>query len=166
MRTTTAQTRRPTDGPRQWWALAGFAAAVFAAAALGSLAVSGAATEYATLDRPGWAPPSWLFGPVWTALYVMIALTGWLAWRRAGFGPALVAWVVQLVLNAAWTPLFFGAGWYGLAFTEVTLLWLAIGGTVLLFRRVSTLAAVLLLPYWAWVTFAATLNFSIWRLNG
>ncbi|PMR60142.1 tryptophan-rich sensory protein [Verrucosispora sp. ts21] len=166
MRMTTARTRQPTRGARQWWALAGFAVAVFAAAALGSLAVTGTSAEYASLDQPGWAPPPWLFGPVWTVLYAMIAVAGWLVWRRVGFGPALIAWVVQLVLNAAWTPLFFGAGQYGLAFVEIVVLWLAIGVTVLLFRRVSTLATGLLLPYWAWVTFAAALNYSIWQLNG
>lgn len=166
MRMTTAPTRPSTGGPRQWWALAGFAVAVFVVAALGSLTVSGSSAEYASLDRPGWAPPSWLFGPVWTVLYAMIAVAGWLAWRRAGFGPAVLAWVVQLALNAAWTPLFFGAGRYGLAFVEIVVLWLAIGVTVLLFQRVSTLAAALLLPYWAWVTFAAALNYSIWRSTG
>ncbi|TCB95777.1 tryptophan-rich sensory protein [Micromonospora zingiberis] len=166
MRMTTARTRRSTGGARRWWALAGFAVAVIAAAAVGNLAVSGAAAEYATLDRPGWAPPSWLFGPVWTVLYAMIAVAGWLVWRRVGFAPALIVWAMQLVLNAAWTPLFFGAGRYGLAFAEIVLLWLAIGATVLLFRRVHAVAAALLLPYWAWVTFAAALNYSIWRLNG
>ncbi|MEU5548949.1 MULTISPECIES: TspO/MBR family protein [unclassified Micromonospora] len=164
MRTSASDTRR--GGARQWWALAGFAAAVIAAAVIGNLAAVGAADEYRSVEQPSWAPPSWLFGPVWTLLYVTIALAGWLVWRRVGFGPAVLAWVVQLALNAAWTPLFFGAGRYGLAFAEIVLLWLAIGVTVLLFRRVSTAAAVLLLPYWAWVTFAAALNYSIWQLNG
>lgn len=163
MRTTAEQTRR-RDATR-WWALAGFAVAVLAAAAIGNLAASGAAAEYTSLDRPSWSPPSWLFGPVWTALYVTIALAAWLVWRRVGFGPALGAWAVQLVLNAAWTPLFFAGGRYGLAFAEIVLLWLAIGVTVLLFARASRAAAALLLPYWAWVTFAAALNYSIWQLN-
>ncbi|QOC90627.1 TspO/MBR family protein [Micromonospora craniellae] len=163
MRTSANDTRR--GGARRWWALAGFAAAVGVAAALGNLAAAGAADEYRSIEQPAWAPPSWLFGPVWTVLYVTIALAGWLVWRRVGLGPAVLAWVVQLVLNAAWTPLFFGAGRYGLAFAEIVLLWLAIGVTILLFRRISTAAAVLLLPYWAWVTFAAALNYSIWQLN-
>ncbi|PZF98455.1 TspO/MBR family protein [Micromonospora endophytica] len=166
MRTTAEHSGQHTRADRRWWALAGFAAAVVAAAAVGSLAAQGAAGEYASIAQPGWAPPSWLFGPVWTVLYVMIALAGWLAWRRAGFGPALAAWVAQLVLNAAWTPLFFGAGQYGLAFAEIIVLWLAIGLTVLLFWRVSRPAAALMLPYWAWVTFAAALNYSVWQLNG
>lgn len=79
--------------------------------------------------------------------------------------PALWAWTAQLVLNAIWTPLFFGAGRYGLAFAEIVLMWLAIGLTVVLFARVSRVAAALMLPYWAWVTFAAALNLSIWQLN-
>ncbi|MCM0674331.1 tryptophan-rich sensory protein [Micromonospora phytophila] len=156
---------RRSDGARRWWALAGFGVAVFAAAAIGGLGVGGTSAEYASLEQPAWAPPSWLFGPVWTVLYAMIAVAGWLVWRRVGFGPALWAWTAQLVLNAIWTPLFFGAGRYGLAFAEILLMWAAIGVTVLLFARVSRPAALLMLPYWAWVTFAAALNFSIWQLN-
>ncbi|MDT0529929.1 TspO/MBR family protein [Micromonospora sp. DSM 115977] len=155
-----------TGGARQWWALLGFGAAVFVAAAIGGLGVQGTSAEYASLEQPAWAPPSWLFGPVWSLLYAMIAVAGWLVWRRVGFGPALWAWVAQLVLNALWTPLFFGAGRYGLAFAEILLMWVAIGVTVALFRRVSRPATLLMLPYWAWVTFAAALNFAIWRLNG
>ncbi|MFG1885295.1 TspO/MBR family protein [Micromonospora sp. NPDC049102] len=156
---------RPASGRRSRWALAGFAAAVFVAAAIGGLGVRGTTDEYASLRQPDWAPPSWLFGPVWTVLYALIAVAGWLAWRRVGFSPALWAWTAQLVLNAIWTPLFFGAGRYGLAFAEIVVMWLAIGLTVVLFARVSRVAAALLLPYWAWVTFAAALNLSIWRLN-
>ncbi|MEH0983182.1 TspO/MBR family protein [Micromonospora sp. CPCC 205556] len=154
-----------THGARTWWALLGFGAAVTVAAAIGGLGVQGTADEYASLRQPDWAPPSWLFGPVWTVLYALIAIAGWLVWRRVGFGPALYAWIAQLVLNAIWTPLFFGAGRYGLAFAEIVLMWLAIGVTVLLFQRISRPAAALMLPYWAWVAFAAALNFTIWRLN-
>ncbi|MGV9215387.1 TspO/MBR family protein [Micromonospora sp. RB23] len=156
---------RPISGRRSRWALAAFAAAVFVAAAIGGLGVQGTSDEYASLRQPDWAPPSWLFGPVWTVLYALIAVAGWLVWRRVGFSPALWAWTAQLVLNAIWTPLFFGAGRYGLAFAEIVVMWLAIGLTVVLFARVSRVAAALLLPYWAWVTFAAALNLSIWRLN-
>ncbi|MFI5929373.1 TspO/MBR family protein [Micromonospora sp. NPDC051543] len=155
----------PTSGRRSRWALAAFAAAVFVAAAIGGLGVRGTTDEYASLRQPDWAPPSWLFGPVWTVLYALIAVAGWLIWRRVGFSPALWAWSAQLVLNAIWTPLFFGAGQYGLAFAEIVVMWLAIGLTVVLFARVSRVAAALLLPYWAWVSFAAALNLSIWRLN-
>ena len=106
-----------------------------------------------------------MFGPVWTVLYIAIAVAGWLVWRRVGWGPALAVYAVQLALNAAWTPLFFGAGAYGLALVEILVMWLAIGATVVLFWRVSRPAALLLVPYWAWVTFATALNFAIWRLN-
>ncbi|MEU4334730.1 TspO/MBR family protein [Micromonospora lupini] len=156
---------RPASGRRSRLALAGFAAAVFVAAAIGGLGVQGTTDEYASLRQPAWAPPSWLFGPVWTVLYALIAIAGWLVWRRVGFSPALWAWTAQLVLNAIWTPLFFGAGQYGLAFAEIVLMWLAIGVTVALFSRVSRVATALLLPYWAWVTFAAALNLSIWQSN-
>ncbi|WP_410811571.1 TspO/MBR family protein [Micromonospora sp. 067-2] len=160
-----SQRTRTRSGGRSWWALAGFAAAVFVAAAVGALGVQGTTEEYANLRQPGWAPPSWLFGPVWTLLYALIAVAGWLVWRRVGFSAPLWAWSAQLVLNAIWTPLFFGAGRYGLAFAEIVAMWLAIGLTVVLFARVRRVAAALLLPYWAWVTFAAALNLSIWRLN-
>lgn len=154
--------RRPSG---QLWALGGFALAVLITALVGGLAAADAGSRYAELARPDWAPPSWLFGPVWTVLYVMIAISGWLVWRRAGFGPALIAYAVQLVLNAAWTPLFFAAGRFGWAFADIVALWLAIGTTVVLFARISRAAAWLLVPYWLWVTFAAALNFSIWQLN-
>ncbi|GHJ45833.1 putative TspO/MBR-related protein precursor [Catellatospora sp. TT07R-123] len=150
---------------RQWWVLAGFAAAVALVALVGGLAVARPADDYAALARPGWAPPAWVFGPVWTLLYAMIALAGWLVWRAVGWGPQLVPYAIQLVLNAAWTPLFFGAGLRGAALVDIVALWLAIGATVAVFRKVSPVAAWLLVPYWLWVTFATALNFSIWQLN-
>lgn len=153
------------NGRREWLALAAFGAAVLVTAAIGGLAVRGTTSEYQRLEQPAWAPPSWLFGPVWTTLYVLIAVAGWLVWRRVGWSPALWAYVIQLVLNAIWTPIFFGAGRYGLALVDIVILWVAIGVTVALFWRVSRPAAALMLPYWAWVTFATALNFEIWRLN-
>lgn len=152
-------------GAGQWWMLAGFVAAVVVTAGIGVLGVDGTSAEYRSLEQPAWAPPSWLFGPVWTALYAMIALAGWLAWRRAGFGPALTVYAVQLGLNAIWTPLFFGAGRYGLALLDIALLWVLIGVTVALFWRIWRPAALLLVPYWAWVSYATALNASIWYLN-
>jgi tryptophan-rich sensory protein len=142
--------------------LAGFAAAAAAAALIGVLGVSGTSAEYQSLAQPSWAPPSWLFGPVWTVLYVMIAVAGWLVWRRAGWTTALSVYAVQLVLNAVWTPIFFGFGEYGLALVDIVVLWLLIGATIWLFRPVSRAAAWLLVPYWAWVTFATALNAWIW----
>ncbi|GAA1764374.1 TspO/MBR family protein [Luedemannella helvata] len=150
---------------RDWLVLVGFGLAAFAAAAIGGLGISGTGQEYASLERPAWAPPSWLFGPVWTVLYATIAIAGWLVWRRVGWSWPLVPYAVQLVLNAAWTPIFFGLGAYGLAAVDVVLLWAAIGATVASFWRVHRGAAVLLLPYWAWVSYATALTIAIWRLN-
>jgi tryptophan-rich sensory protein len=144
--TATPQPAPRRAGAGRWWALVAFEVAVTIVAAVGGLAVAGAATEYQQLRQPGWAPPAWLFGPVWTVLYAMIAVSGWLVWQRTGAGPALRVYIVQLLLNAVWTPLFFGAGRYGLAFADIVLLWLLIGVTVLMFRRVSGPAALLLLP--------------------
>ncbi|MFC7545763.1 TspO/MBR family protein [Plantactinospora sp. GCM10030261] len=158
--------RNPVRDRRQWLALAGFALAAFAAAAIGGIGVSGTGAEYNSLRQPAWAPPSSVFGPVWTVLYAMIAVAGWLIWRRAGTGPALWLYAAQLVLNAIWTPLFFGGGAYGLAFAEIVVLWFTIGGTVLFAWRASArIAALLLLPYWVWVTYATALNLAIWQLN-
>jgi translocator protein len=95
----------------------------------------------------------------------MIAVAGWLIWRRTGWTKALTIYAIQLALNAIWTPIFFGAGRYGLALIDIVLMWLLIGATVWLFRPVSRLAAGLLLPYWAWVTFATALNAFIWHAN-
>jgi benzodiazapine receptor len=140
-------------------------AAVAAAALIGALGVQGTTERYAELQQPSWAPPSWLFGPVWTVLYVMIAISGWLVWRRTGWSKELVPYAVQLVLNAIWTPLFFGANAIGLALIEIVVLWAAIAWTVVTFRQVSRPAAALLLPYWAWTSFATALNAAIWWLN-
>jgi len=140
-------------------------AAVAVAALAGVLGVQNTAETYQNLRQPSWAPPSWVFGPVWTVLYAMIATSGWLVWREVGWRRELVPYAVQLALNAIWTPLFFGAGQRGLALIEISILWLAIGWTVLTFRRVRQLSAALLLPYWAWTTFALALNAAVWSLN-
>jgi benzodiazapine receptor len=162
---TTPSIHLPERRGKQWWALAGFVAAVVVVAAIGGLGVAGTAEEYRSLRQPAWAPPSWLFGPVWTVLYAMIALAGWLVWRRVGFTRPLAVYTAQLVLNAIWTPLFFGAGRYGLALVDIAVLWLLIGATIFSFWRVRRSAALLLVPYWLWVTFATALNFAIWNLN-
>ncbi|MET8332487.1 TspO/MBR family protein [Streptosporangium canum] len=151
--------------PKRWAGLPVFAAALVLVAVVGSLSAVNAGGEYLALERPPWAPPQWLFGPAWTVLYIMIAVSGWLAWSARGWTPALGVYAAQLVLNAAWTPLFFGAGRYGLAFAEIVVLWAAIAATIVLFRRISRVAAWLLVPYLLWVTYAASLNFAIWRLN-
>lgn len=144
-------------------------AVCYAVAALGGVAASDAGSTYRSLDRPVWAPPSWLFGPVWTVLYATIAVSAWLVLRRRSLAETraeVVFWSAQLALNLAWTPLFFGAGQYGLAFLDICLLLAAIGMTMLLFRRSSRAASLLLVPYALWVLYAASLNFAIWRLNG
>jgi len=123
---------------------------------------------YASLQKPSWTPPTWLFGPVWTMLYATMAIAAWLVWKRGGFKAQrkpLALFFVQLALNAAWTPIFFGLHKPGLAFITIVLLWLAIMATIAAFQRASQIAASLLIPYLLWVAFAATLNFSFWRLN-
>lgn len=159
---------KPTPNPlgRQMLALVGWLLLCFAAAAMGGLFMPG--EWYASLKKPAWNPPGWVFGPVWTALYTMMAVAAWLVWKRGGFAAQrrpIALFLVQLTLNAAWTPLFFGLHRPGLAFAEIVLLGLAIAATLIAFRPVSRLAAWLLAPYLAWVSFAATLNFTLWRLN-
>lgn len=149
-----------------WLMLVGFVAASFAAAALGGITTAGAVRDwYPTIAKPTWTPPSWIFGPVWTALYAMMAVAGWLVWRQAGWSGALVWFAVQLALNAAWSPLFFGLHRIDLALVVIVALWAAILGTTVAFWRVSPWAGGLFVPYLAWVSFAAALNFAIWRLN-
>lgn len=147
-------------------ALAGWFGVTFGAAWFGAQFSPG--EWYAGLDKPSWNPPNWIFGPVWTGLYAMMAISAWLVWRLGGFrlqAWPLVVFLIQLALNAVWSWLFFGLRNPALAFVEIVALWVAIGVTLLLFRRRSPMAAWLLVPYLAWVTFAAVLNFTLWRLN-
>jgi tryptophan-rich sensory protein len=138
----------------------------FLAPALGSWSRPG--EWYALLNKPAWNPPSWIFGPVWTLLYLCMGLAAWLVWRRGGLREQrtpLLLFFTQLALNALWTPLFFGLHQPGLALVNILFLWAAIIATIAAFRRVSGKAAALLLPYLAWVSFASFLNFTLWRLN-
>lgn len=147
-------------------ALAGWLALCYSAAAFGSVFMPG--EWYATLQKPSWNPPGWVFGPVWSALYTMMAVAAWRVWQRGGFvaqRKPLALFLGQLLLNAAWTPLFFGLHRPGIALIEIVLLWLAIAATLAAFRPVSRAAAWLLAPYLAWVSFATLLNFALWRLN-
>jgi len=125
---------------------------------------------YAGLTKPALTPPDWVFPITWTALYAMIAVAGWLLWRNRRAQPggraAMTAWCVQLVLNAAWSWLFFGLHMTGPALAELAILWTAILVTIALSRRHAPAAGLLMLPYLAWVGFAGWLNFGIWRLNG
>jgi tryptophan-rich sensory protein len=144
-------------------------AVTFGAAALGSLFTTPSiAGWYARLPKPSWTPPNWLFAPVWTALYASMAVAAWLVWRKEpgrARRTALVLFAVQLVLNVAWTGLFFAARLPGLAFVEICLLWLAILTTIGAFWRVSPICGAILVPYLAWVSFAAALNLAIWWMQ-
>jgi translocator protein len=123
---------------------------------------------YNSLAKPAWNPPAWVFAPAWAALYILMAAAAWLVWREGGWREQrrpLGLFLFQLLLNALWTPLFFGLHQPGWALAEIVLLWLTLAGTLFSFWRVSHLAGVLLMPYLAWVSFASLLNFAIWRLN-
>lgn len=163
MSTTTAEPQRRLHLP----ALLCFLLASVAVSVLGGLASAGAGDQYAQLDQPSWSPPSFVFGPVWTILYAAMAVAAWLVWRSQPTlrSPAIIAYLVQLVLNLAWTPLFFGAELRGLAFIDIVLLNVAVVVTIVLFARHSRLAATIMVPYLGWTLFAAALNFSIWSLN-
>lgn len=154
---------------RTWLALLGFIVLCFAAAGIGgywtSLSQPG---WYDRIAKPSWTPPSWLFGPVWTALYLAMAVAAWLVWRHGGWAEQrrpLTLFLVQLALNTAWSGLFFGLRSPGLAMAEIVLLWFAILLTLRAFLRVDRVAGWLFVPYLLWVTFAAALNFAVWRLN-
>lgn len=159
----------PTPPKRPWLGLAGFVAVCFVAAGIGgAVTAPNIPTWYASLAKPSWNPPNWLFGPVWTALYLGMAVAAWLVWRQHGWARArlpLTLFAVQLVLNVLWSCLFFGLHRPGLAFGEVLLLWAFIAATTVLFWRRSITAGALFVPYLAWVTFASVLNFAVWRLN-
>ena len=148
--------------------LAAWLAVSFTAAAIGAIASIQASSFYLQLARPEWAPPANVFGPVWTALYVLIAIAAWLVWRVGGFRAArtaLILFLVQLAVNALWSWLFFGWHWGGLAFVDIGLLWVLIMATLIAFWRIRPLAGALLIPYLLWVSFAMVLNYSIWQLN-
>lgn len=153
---------------RQGLGLVGWLFLTFAAAAIGAVASVDAGAFYLQLARPDWAPPGWLFAPVWSVLYGLMGIAAWLVWRAHGFGQAraaLALFVIQLAANALWSWLFFVWHKGAIAFSEVLLLWCLIVATVVSFRRLDAIAAALLLPYLAWVTFASALTFSTWRLN-
>ena len=121
---------------------------------------------YANLSKPSWTPPNWLFGPVWTILYIAMAIAAWLVWRKAGLTAVpMQLFLLQLLLNVAWSAVFFRLRSPGPAFVEIVMLWLAILATMIEFWRAVPLAGLLLLPYLIWVSYATALNYSIWRLN-
>ncbi len=149
-------------------ALIVFFAICLGAGGLGSLfTIRSVRDWYPRLRKPAGTPPGWLVGPVWTALYVLMAISAWLVWREYGRGarPALLIFFAQLALNVAWPGVFFASRLPGVALAEIAVLWLAIAFTILIFYSLLPLAALLLVPYLLWVTYAGYLNFGIWRLN-
>lgn len=140
----------------------------FAASAVGALASVRAASFYQQLAQPSWAPPASVFGPVWLVLYALMGVAAWLVWREGGWRrqrAALAFFVLQLAVNALWSWLFFAWQHGAIAFANIVVLWLLLLVTITAFWRVRPLAGALLLPYLAWVTFAAALNYAVWQLN-
>jgi benzodiazapine receptor len=159
---------KPLSTSHQALGLLGWLVFTATAATIGALASVNAGAFYEQLTRPSWAPPAWLFAPVWSALYALMALSAWLVWRAHGFAgarKALALFIIQLAANALWSWLFFTWRRRGLALAEVLVLWVLIVVTVVSFQRLSSVAAYLLYPYLVWVTFASALTFVVWRLN-
>lgn len=154
---------------QRWLVLLLFIGVTFAAAGIGGTATaSSVGTWYPTLVKPTWNPPSWIFGPVWSTLYLLMAVAAWRVWRHLEHPQrrvALTLFFVQLALNALWSVLFFGLRSPGLALVEVVLLLGTIAATGLKFWRIDRVAGLLWLPYVAWVSFATLLNATIWWLN-
>lgn len=148
---------------------AAFLALCLAVSAVGSAVTSSSVgTWYQTLAKPAFNPPNWIFAPVWTALYFMMAVAGWRVWRRDGLRQArwaLSLFVLQLALNLSWSILFFGLRSIGAALVEIIVLLLAILATTVVFWQRDRVAGMLFVPYAGWVAFAAVLNAALWRLN-
>ncbi|TWU02818.1 TspO/MBR family protein [Stieleria varia] len=157
-----------TGGVR-WVGLAVFLVVCLGAGGLGAVATTSEIKGwYQTIEKPTWNPPDYVFGPVWTTLYVMMAIAAWIVWLPNGLKDSktpLGLFVLQLALNIAWSWIFFGLHQPGWAFAEILILWLAIVATTTAFLKRSTIAGSLMIPYLAWVSFASVLNFTIWRLN-
>lgn len=157
----------PLPASRQALGLVIALAVCIAAGGVGAVASINAPEFYQQLQRPAWAPPAGVFGPVWTVLYVLMAVSAWLVWRRHGAQArgALAVFGAQLVANALWSWLFFAWRQGALAFADVVLLWVLVAWTLASFWRLHRLAGALLLPYLAWVSFAVGLTFSVWQRN-
>ena len=163
----------PSTGPSSWLALLGWVALAAMAGVVGGIASRDAGVFYGVLAKPTWAPPGWLFAPVWSALYVLMGVAAWLVWRvrpatpagRASRRRGLALFVGQLALNALWTWLFFAWRQGALAFGEIALLWLAVVVTTWYFGRVRPLAAWCLVPYLVWISYATALTWAVWQRN-
>lgn len=164
---TTESRQRPS--PRaQISGLAAWLALTFVTAAIGAAASIEAASFYLQLQRPAWAPPASVFGPVWTVLYLLMGIAAWLVWRSGGFAAArnaLTLYLLQLILNALWSWLFFAWHLGAAAFADILPLWGLILATLIAFWRKQAAAGLLLLPYLLWVSFAVALNFAVWQMN-
>jgi tryptophan-rich sensory protein len=157
-----------TSMPKQIIALVAWLAITFTAAFIGAVASSKAGDFYKELVRPVWAPPAFLFAPVWTFLYLLMGISAWLVWKQYGFHNScftLWLYLIQLALNALWTWIFFKWHHGAFSFSEIVILWFFILATMISFWRLRPMAGALLLPYLAWVTFATFLTFSIWKRN-
>jgi len=152
----------------QLGSLAGWLLLAIIAAAVGGLGSANAPEFYAQLNLPGWAPPAWLFGPVWTLLYLMMGTASWLVWRQRhtkNVRGALLLYLIQLVTNSLWSWFFFAWQSGFLAFTEIVVLWGLLLATIIAFQKADRRAAALLIPYLAWVTFASALAWNAWQMN-
>lgn len=169
MNQATTLSLRPRSRRDDLIGLAGFLLACFAVAgAAGAVTADSVATWYPTLNKPAFTPPDGVFAPVWTALYAAMAVAGWRVWRKVGFAggrTALGLFAVQLLLNGAWSFLFFGAHRIGAALVEIVVLWLVIAATTIAFWRIDRIAGLLFVPYLLWVGYATALNAGIWLAN-
>ncbi|KAA3641884.1 MAG: tryptophan-rich sensory protein [Proteobacteria bacterium] len=153
---------------KQFFGLVVWLVISFTASAIGAVASIQARSFYADLSQPTWAPPGSVFGPVWTVLYALMGIAAWLVWREGGFRKnrtALLLFLVQLVVNALWSWLFFAWHLGAYAFIDIIILWFLIVATIVTFWRVQSWAGALLIPYVLWVSFAAFLNYTVWQLN-
>lgn len=155
---------------KKYMVLAFFLLVCLAAGGIGSIATTRSVAEwYPALVKPSWTPPSWLFGPAWTLLYILMSVAAWRVWLSAGSfreaRTALTLFSVQLALNIIWSWIFFGLRMPGPALLELSLLWIAIAATIRSFAPFDPAAAWMMSPYLAWVTFAGALNGTIWILN-
>jgi tryptophan-rich sensory protein len=151
---------------REIWALIGFVVLCLAVGGLGGWVTAVPVVEwYPSIAKPSWTPPSWVFGPVWTLLFILMGIAAWLVWRSGNARGAMILFGAQLLLNLAWSVLFFGARSPGLGLVDIVPLWITIAATIFAFSLRSRVAAFLMVPYLAWVSFATALNAAIYMLN-
>jgi len=154
---------------REWVVLVLFVATCLTGSVIGGMVTSLSVDDwYPTLEKPSFTPPDWVFAPVWLFLYISMALAAWLVWLQAGFRHGAVPlgmFFIQLILNVAWSGLFFGLRHPGAAFVHLLVLWIVIVATTVEFWRVRKWAGMLMVPYVLWVIFAGVLNYSLWQLN-